>query len=91
VRVDGDLEGAQQPLTQSTGGKRLIMFAATLGNTAGEMDGFRAIGRHSRALPLFLHVDASHTFDYITTLSTPAQKRLGLPQLKLRHPHLDAP
>jgi hypothetical protein len=91
VRIDGDLEAAQQLLTQSTGGKRPIIFAATLGNTAGGMDDFRAIGQLSKVLPLFLHVDASRTFEYITTLSTPARKRLGLPQLKPRHPHLDAP
>jgi hypothetical protein len=89
--VDGDFEGAQQLLTQSTGGQRPVLFAANIGNAAGEMDDFRAIGRLSKVLPLFLHVDASRTLDHITTLSTPARKRLGLPQLKFRHPHLDAP
>lgn len=90
MQIDGDLEKAGKVLTRRTGGQRPIIFAATLGNTAGEVDDFGAIRRLSKVLPIFLQVDASRTFDYITTLSASARKRLGLPQLKLRHPRLDS-
>ena len=38
---------------------------------------------------MFLHVDASRTFDYVTTLSESAPQRLDIPRLLLCHPYLD--
>lgn len=88
-QVGDDWEAAKMALVQLTGGCRPVIFAATLANDHGQADDFTEIDRLSELLRKFLHIDASRTFDYVTTLSDSAQKRLGLPKLLLCHPYLD--
>jgi hypothetical protein len=87
VRVGVDFNSARQVLFDFSGsGQRPVIFAATLGNSSGQVDDFDTIKRLSREIPLLLHVDASRTFDYITTCSPQDRKVFGTPQLILRHP-----
>ena len=88
-QVYDDWEAAEIELVQRTGGRRPIIFAATLADDNGRGDDFTAIDRLSKLLPMFLHVDASRTFDYITTVSDSVRQRLGIPDLLLCHPYLD--
>ncbi|MCJ1461293.1 hypothetical protein MMC28_011675 [Mycoblastus sanguinarius] len=88
-QVNDDWELAMKKILERNLGQRPVIFAATLANDQGQMDDFNAISRLSRAVSLFLHVDAARSFDYLTTLSASARKRLGLPRLMLRHPYLD--
>lgn len=74
--------------TRSDGWKRPLIFAATLGNSFGQVDDFVAIEKICRKGSMLLHVDASRTFDYLTTMLPMTRKRLGLPQLRLRHIYL---
>ncbi|KAI4130883.1 MAG: hypothetical protein LQ338_001480 [Usnochroma carphineum] len=76
-------------LTDLIRGQRPVIFAATLANQQGETDDFAAIKRLSEKVDLFLHVDGSRNFDYVTTLSEYSRERLGLPRLLLRHPYVD--
>ncbi|KAF4965251.1 hypothetical protein FSARC_6930 [Fusarium sarcochroum] len=86
VRVSSDEDRARTQLNRLSGGKRPIIFAATLGSLVGRVDDFGMIGRLQRDLPILLHLDASRTFDYITTISAHDRARLGIPRLMLRHP-----
>lgn len=89
LQLDCPWEDARDFLEERTDGSRPIIAIATLGNECGEMDDFNAIRRLSKDLPIFLHVDASRTFDYMTTMSSSDRKRLALPRLLLRHPFKD--
>ncbi|KAL8676502.1 MAG: hypothetical protein Q9186_006986 [Xanthomendoza sp. 1 TL-2023] len=91
IRLDHNWRGFAVELSDAIFQQRPIIFAATLTNSQGERDNFTAIDALSKSLPLFLHVDASRNFDYITTLSEDKRKQLGLPRLMLRHPRLDKP
>jgi glutamate/tyrosine decarboxylase-like PLP-dependent enzyme len=72
-----------------------LIIAATLGNDWGGVDDIVAIqdllavyqSRYNA--PTHLHVDASRTFDYLTTLPRKCHGQLGLPRLALR-PMLDS-
>lgn len=88
-QIEDDWEKAVKELLQRSKGRRPIIFAATISNARGQSDDFAAIGRLSWLLPVFLHVDASRTFDFVTTLSESTKRKLGIPRLKLRHPYLD--
>ena len=83
-------EAAEKAPVHRTGGCRPIIFAATLTDRNGRADDFSAIDRLSGLLPVFLHVDASRNFDYVTTLSESARQQLRIPKLLLCHPHLDS-
>ena len=86
LQLDCPWNDARSLLKERTGGSRPIIAVTTLGNGHGETDDFDAIHELSKDLPIYLHVDASRTFDYLTTMSTSNRKRLGLPRLVLRHP-----
>lgn len=73
---------------RSDGWKRPLIFAATLGNSFGQIDDIVAINDICSECSMLLHVDASRTFDYLTTLLPTTRKRLGLPQLRLEHIYL---
>ena len=88
-QIGDDWAAAEITLVRRTRGCRPIIFAATLADDTGRVDDFDAIGRLSELLPLVLHVDATRTFDYITTLSESAREGLGIPKLLLCHPYLD--
>ena len=88
-QIGEDWEAAKIALVQCTRGSRPIIFAATLANNYGQADDLTAIDQLSDLLPVFLHIDASRTFDYITTLSESARQRVGTPKLLLCHPYLD--
>ena len=88
-QIGGDWAAAEIALLRRTRGRRPVIFAATLADDNGRADDFDAIGRLSELLPLVLHVDATRTFDYVTTLSESARERLGIPKLLLCHPYLD--
>ncbi|RYO85835.1 hypothetical protein DL766_005800 [Monosporascus sp. MC13-8B] len=70
-------------------GTRPIIFTATLGNANGEDDDMEMICDISDALPLFLHVDATRSFDYITTLPKRDRRQLGIQELILGMKALD--
>jgi hypothetical protein len=89
LQLDRPWKDARDLLEERTDGSRPIIAIATLGNECGEMDDFDAIHQLSKDLPIYLHVDASRTFDYMTTMSASDRKRLGLPRLLLRHPFKD--
>ncbi|KAF9894008.1 hypothetical protein FE257_008979 [Aspergillus nanangensis] len=83
---DGDWDAAAtQTKRHTTNGQRPVIFAATMANSHGQADNFPAIRRFLSACPGLLHVDASRTFDYITSLPVAARKRCGIPRLVLRH------
>ena len=88
-QIGDDWAAAEVTLVRRTRGRRPVIFAATLADDSGRADDFDAIDRLSELLPLVLHVDATRTFDYVTTLSDPARKRLRIPKLLLCHPYLD--
>ena len=88
-QIGEDWAAAETTLVRRTRGHRPVIFAATLADDNGRADDFDAIGRLSELLPLVLHVDATRTFDYVTTLSRSARERLGTPKLLLCHPYLD--
>ena len=89
-QIHDDWEAAEKALVHRTGDCRPIIFAATLTDKNGRADDFSAIDRLSKVLSVFLHVDASRTFDYVTTLSESARQQLRIPKLLLCHPHLDS-
>ncbi|RYP25539.1 hypothetical protein DL767_008349 [Monosporascus sp. MG133] len=70
-------------------GTRPIIFTATLGNANGEHDDMEMICEISHALPLFLHVDATRSFDYITTLPKRDRRQLGIQEFTLGMKSLD--
>ncbi|RYP61988.1 hypothetical protein DL771_009928 [Monosporascus sp. 5C6A] len=70
-------------------GARPIIFTATLGNANGEHDDMEMICEISHALPLFLHVDATRSFDYITTLPKRDRHQLGIQVFTLGMKTLD--
>ncbi|KAK9777065.1 putative Histidine decarboxylase [Seiridium cardinale] len=86
VRIGPDWDDVLDVLRQRTAGNRPIIFIATLGGSDGQVDNFHIINRLCRELPVFLHVDASRTFDYITTVSAADRRRFHVPRLFLRHP-----
>lgn len=86
LQLDCPWKDARDILEERTNGNRPIIAVTTLGNGLGEMDDFDALRQLSDDLPIYLHVDASRTFDYTTTMSPSDRKRLGLPRLLLRHP-----
>ena len=88
-QIDDDWAAAEITLVRYTRGCRPVIFAATMADNNGRADDFDAFGRLSELLPLVLHVDATRTFDYITTLPESARERLGIPKLLLCHPYLD--
>lgn len=90
LRVGDGWKDTRDLLVQRSGGRRPIIIAATLGNSRGQTDDFSVIRRLSQELPIFLHVDASRTFDYMTTLSHAERQRLGVPKLVLTHPFDDS-
>ncbi|KAF3925137.1 hypothetical protein ABW20_dc0101069 [Dactylellina cionopaga] len=65
-----------------TEGKRPVIFAATL-SAGGRHDSLDVISEISKNIPLVLHVDASQSFDYITTLSEEQRKSLGVEKINL--------
>ncbi|KAI4270564.1 MAG: hypothetical protein L6R38_007094 [Xanthoria sp. 2 TBL-2021] len=89
IQLGDDWDCCTSTLTEIIRDQRPVIFAASLANQQGEMDDFAAIQRLSAKTELFLHVDASRNFDYITTLSERSRIRLGLPRLVLQHPYLD--
>ena len=88
-QVGDDWETAKMAFIQRIGGRRPIIFAANLVNNEVQADDFIAIDQLSEFFPMFLHIDASRIFDYVTTLSEPARQRLALSKLSLCHPYLD--
>lgn len=90
-QIGDDWKNARNELSGLTTGSRPIVFAATLANEKGHSDNFDEISKLATVFQLFLHVDASRNFDFVTALSASARQRLGIPQLKLLHPNLDEP
>ncbi|RYP88858.1 hypothetical protein DL769_000224 [Monosporascus sp. CRB-8-3] len=70
-------------------GTRPIIFTATLGNSNGEEDDMEMICEISCVLPLVLHVDATRSFDYITTLPKRDRRQLGIQEFTLGMKTLD--
>ncbi|KAI4255883.1 MAG: hypothetical protein L6R42_006508, partial [Xanthoria sp. 1 TBL-2021] len=68
IQLGDDWDYCTSTLTEIIRDQRPVIFAASLANQQGEMDDFAAIQRLSAKTELFLHVDASRNFDYITTL-----------------------
>ncbi|KAL9095397.1 MAG: hypothetical protein Q9165_002268 [Trypethelium subeluteriae] len=81
--LDGILESRMN-------GDQPAIIVATLGNDRGGVDDVvaiqevLAIHRAKSKAQTFLHIDASRTFDYITTLPRKRRLQLGLPRLLLR-------
>lgn len=87
--IGEDWEAGVAETRRRTKGLRPVIFAATAANREGQVDDFSKVQEFLRLCPGLLHIDASRTFDYITSLDPAAQARLGIPQLTLRHGHLD--
>ncbi|KAK2841612.1 hypothetical protein FQN49_006081 [Arthroderma sp. PD_2] len=69
--------------SRMNGEDRPIIFAATLGSTEGKVDDFEKISLLLQKFPGLLHVDASRSFDYVTTLPMAERQKLGIPHLIL--------
>ncbi|KAK6542001.1 hypothetical protein TWF694_007773 [Orbilia ellipsospora] len=67
------------------GGRRPIIFAATLASIKGTFDDLTTICKivESSSIPTLLHVDASRNFDYITTLPEEKRRQLGVEKIIL--------
>ncbi|KAH9873931.1 hypothetical protein IAQ61_004558 [Plenodomus lingam] len=89
LQLDRPWKHARGLLEERSRPNRPMIVIASLGNGHGEMDDFEAISELAKQLPIYLHVDASRTFDYLTTMSTADRKRLALPRLVLQHPFED--
>lgn len=86
LQLDRPKKDARALLEERTDGSRPIITIATLGNECGEMDDFDAICQLSKDLPIYLHVDSSRTFDYMTTMSASDRSGLACLAILLRHP-----
>ncbi|KFY36069.1 hypothetical protein V494_05331 [Pseudogymnoascus sp. VKM F-4513 (FW-928)] len=89
--IGEDWEAGVAETQRLTKGLRPVIFAATAANREGRADNFSKVQEFLKLCPGLLHIDASRTFDYITSLDSAAQERLGIPKLILRHGHLNDP
>ncbi|KAI4179413.1 MAG: hypothetical protein L6R41_007858 [Letrouitia leprolyta] len=90
-QVEDDWGKATKGLQRLTVGGRPIIFIATMANEWGQPDDFDEISKLSQLLPMFLHVDASRNFDFVTSLPESVRRKLGIPRLRLLHLNLDEP
>jgi hypothetical protein len=90
LQLDRPWKDARDILAERGSPNRPLIVIASLGNERGEADDFNAISDLSEQLPIYLHVDASRTFDYLTTMTASNRKQLGLRRLVLRHPFEDS-
>ncbi|KAK6538249.1 hypothetical protein TWF694_011128 [Orbilia ellipsospora] len=71
----------------TAGYQRPVIFAATLANSNSAYDDLNIICKLSEIdqLTMLLHLDASRSFDFITTISESCRRMLGTERFKLQH------